>query len=121
MEISVTPTEPRTENMAPGWQRVCYAENQPQYLPLPSLQNAAQHGHPVISMWTLDDGEIALMKAMIESHAGGGPRPRISLTLWTFGGPLQPILLQVGESGAPYMQRAPGPPNPPRSTIVPVG
>jgi hypothetical protein len=70
----------RSENLAPGWRRIVYAENQPEYIPLPSLQNHDRRERQVVSVWELNDGDIALMKAMLESHAAGGPLPRISLT-----------------------------------------
>jgi|SRR6185295_19784899 len=92
------PIEPCRKNLAPGWERVCYAEDQPEYLPLPSLRGP-KPDVSVISEWEFDDGDIALMKAMIENYESGGRRPRISLTLMTFGGPLQPIRVELGESG----------------------
>jgi hypothetical protein len=61
---------------------------------------------PVISTWELNAGDIALMKSMIASHEAGGPAPRISLELSTFGTPLQPIRLTVGEFGEPYIVEA---------------
>lgn len=99
----MNPVEPTvTKPLALGWSRVCYAENQPQYIPLPALQGPSPHV-PVVSEWELNDGDIALMSAMIKSHRADGPRPRIALTVWTFGGALQPIRLEVGQSRAALM------------------
>lgn len=128
------PTIPRKPT-SPGWSETVYAEHQPQYLPLPSLRNDLTLLVPVISVWQLEPGDVALMKAMIASHEAGGPAPRISLELSTFGQPLQPIRLTLGEFAAPYeidappgaprmLERRPRTsvlPNPPQSTSDPVG
>lgn len=73
----------------------------------------------VVSVWEPDEGELALLKAMLDSHANGGPRPRVSLMSHVYGQPLQPIRMTVGEFSDPY--RVPGPPDPPKNRYRPVG
>lgn len=100
------PTTPRKPT-TPGWIETVYAKDQPQYLSLPSLRNDLNLTVPVISIWELSDGDVALMKAMIECYEAGGPAPRLSLELSTFGQPLQPIRMTLGEFAAPYEVGAP--------------
>jgi hypothetical protein len=116
----VTPRQPT----APNWTHSIYAEHQRHlgYNPLPSVRNLLDPMVPVISTWELNAGDVALMKAMIANHEEGGRAPRISLELSTFGQPLQPIRLTLGEFAAPYEVGAPsgapampqGPADPPR-------
>jgi hypothetical protein len=103
----MNPIEPITPT-APGWSESVYAKDQKDdgYLPLPSVRNLTDRMVPVISIWELNPGDVALMKAMIASHEAGGPAPRISLELSTFGDPLQPIRLTVGEFAEPYVAAA---------------
>ena len=75
-----------------GWQVKTYAENQPEYLPLPVLKSSAIAGD-VLSRW----------------HPSWRERLRlifgadVFLNLWTFHHPLQPIHLFIG---APTFQES---------------
>lgn len=66
-----------------GTVKVTYAADQPEYLPLPALRTPDGR---VTSCWKPNPGELALL------NNGVG----IFLTLHTFNGPLQPIMLTVG-------------------------
>lgn len=65
-------------------QEVIYAADQPQYIPLRTLQSRGPHG-AVLSRWTLTDEQ---RKAVAEGAD-------IILELSTFGNPLQPIRMIV--------------------------
>ena len=78
----VTPVTPFS--LPDGWTDVIYAKDQPQYRPLRVLQGPLPEQR-VISVWKPDAEELARLVA------GEG----VVLTLLTFGGPLQPILLGV--------------------------
>jgi hypothetical protein len=94
----VNPTEPilSPHNTPPGTRRVVYAEDQPEYLPLPSQKTPDGR---VVSAWTLDENELLLVAMEVPVY----------LTLHTFNytqcpqcgacnpATLQPILLTVGE------------------------
>lgn len=69
-----------------GWMSVTYAENQPEYIPLPVLRCVDGR---VISQWRLTDQER-------EKIAAGSD---VFLTVHTFNYSLQPVMLTVG--GAP--------------------
>lgn len=63
---------------------ITYAKDQPEYLPLPAIVMQGVEKE-VLTRWELTNEEkIALL-------SGG----QIYLSLWTFGGPLQPIRLRV--------------------------
>jgi hypothetical protein len=62
---------------------VLYAEKQPPYKPLPTL---VEDGGRVISRWKLEPNDLLLIQNGVD----------IYLTLYTFGGPLQPIMMTVG-------------------------
>ena len=68
-----------------GTRDVTYAEHQQHlgYTPLPSLQT---RDGKVVSQWKPDAGELELLK-------NGVP---ITLCVWTFGRPLQPVCIAVG-------------------------
>jgi hypothetical protein len=66
-------------------QNVIFAENQPEYLPLPALK---QENGDVITCWDLTDQEIAKIR---ESKS-------IYLLVKTFNQPLQPIYLTTDKS-----------------------
>jgi hypothetical protein len=83
-----------------GWESTIYAKDQPQYRQLPAVVNVNDPRGTVISEWEPDDGEMALLVAMIAE----GKKPRISLKQLTFRQPLQPVLLQVGSMGEPYVK-----------------
>lgn len=78
-------TEPAVDLhfMPAGSERVVYAEDQPEYLPLPSFRTPDGR---VVSAWKPNPGELALLN-------NGVP---IYLTLHTFNKPLQPVMLTVG-------------------------
>jgi hypothetical protein len=81
MEI-VTPK--RGQFLLPaGTREVQVAEHQPEYLTLPSLVTP---DGKVASQWQPTPGELALLNA-------GVP---VTLVVWTFGKPLQPVSLGVG-------------------------
>ena len=89
----MTPVSP----VAPGSAEaeVTYAKDQQEYLPLPTLRLDTPQV-PVISRWRLTEDE---RKAIAEGAD-------VVLTLWTFGNPLQPILLEVcAEDEYPHMVR----------------
>ena len=69
--------------MPVGSHRVVYAEDQPQYLPLPSYRTPDGR---VVSAWQPSANELELLK-------NGVP---VYLTLHTFNEPLQPIMMTVG-------------------------
>lgn len=62
-----------------------YGENQPEYLPLPAERRGNPRAGEVLTCWELSDEEK-------ERIAKTG---RIYLSMLTFGGPLQPVLLSV--------------------------
>lgn len=68
----------------PGRDEVVYAETQAEYEPLPAIRLDCRQGE-VITRWKPDAGEL-------EALANGAS---IYLHLWTFGNPLQPILIEV--------------------------
>jgi hypothetical protein len=71
-----------------GWRRAVYAEDQPEYLPLPVLKSSSSTGE-VISRWQLSWRErLAILCGR-----------DLFLVLATFHKPLQPIRLIVGEPG----------------------
>lgn len=80
MEIA----EPNLE-LAPGWERVVYAENQPPYLPLPVVRSQDDEVR-VVSRWTPTPAER-------EQIARGAD---VFVTVLTFGGPLQAQLVTIG-------------------------
>lgn len=65
-------------------QEVVYAKNQPEYDPLPVLRGRTGI---VMSRWRLTDRERALIAAGAD----------ILLSVWTHGGPLQPLYIEVAE------------------------
>lgn len=76
----VSPVLPGTEI-----REVVIAKDQPEYLPLPAVVLDKAPGMPVMTRWRLTDEERELVKF---GHD-------IVLTQMTFGGPLQPVHLQV--------------------------
>ena len=68
-------------------EKVTYAKDQPQYLPLTVLRKRTPHV-PVLSRWRLTDEERMLIATGADLY----------LELWTFGAPLQPIVLTIGQS-----------------------
>lgn len=63
-----------------------YAKDQPEYLPLPVCKVPGKEGE-VVSVWEPTDEE----RKQIAEGAN------ISLSVWTFGGPLQPQRISVSE------------------------
>jgi hypothetical protein len=79
------PVDVATEGVPPGWKAVTYAEDQPEYTPLPVLKSLDGEGY-VTSRWRPTWRErLALL-------CGAD----IWLTLMTFHNPLQPIVLDAG-------------------------
>jgi hypothetical protein len=78
-------TTPKAEMflLPDGTREAKYAEHQPQYRTLPSLVTP---DGKVISQWTPDANDLALLN-------NGTP---ITLVLYTFNQPLQPVVLAVG-------------------------
>jgi hypothetical protein len=66
-----------------GTRRVNYAEHQPEYLTLPSLVTP---DGKVVSQWLPDANDLALLNNGVA----------VTLVLYTFNQPLQPIFLAVG-------------------------
>lgn len=109
----VEPTIP-APGLARNWQRVVYAEKQPEYIPLPTLQERQLQPSQrvpgameiqaarVISYWEPTDVELLELQKGMLAWARGGPKPRIGLMLHTFGSPLQPIRMIVGEFIEPF-------------------
>lgn len=65
-----------------GTEFVVYGEEQSEYEPLPALRTR----DTVFTTWELSDEERAAIAAGADVH----------LTILVFGGPLQPVLLEVG-------------------------
>lgn len=63
-----------------------YAENQPEYLPLPVHAKGNEQSE-VVSCWELNGEEIGII----------AKTKRLWLSIWTFGKPLQPILPTVNK------------------------
>ena len=84
------PVEP-TEGL-PG-RRVEYAKEQSEYLTLPTMLEDGREGR-VTSCWSLDEDE---RKAVAEGA-------HINLTMLTYGGPLQPVIMVV-EGVQPVAER----------------
>lgn len=78
-------TEPQQHlHLVPAGTRLLrIAEDQPEYETLPALVTP---DGKVLSQWTPDANELALLNA-------GVP---LSLVVWTFGKPLQPVSVAVG-------------------------
>lgn len=66
-----------------GTESVRYAEDHPDYLPLPSLRTPDGR---VVTQWRLEPREVELLRS-------GEP---VTLVLRTFNQPLQPVILTVG-------------------------
>ena len=60
----------------------------------------------VVSVWEPDQAELLRLLEWARSYDGHRERPRVSLMLHTFGEPLQPIKLIVGEFDDPYHRPA---------------
>lgn len=75
-------------------QEVVYAKDQPEYIPLRTLRSNTAEAR-VLSRW-------ALTPEQREAVAAGAD---IYLELLTFGNPLQPILMSVGEMGSEFVAR----------------
>ena len=69
-------------------QNVVYAENQPEYLPLPAMQ-LQDEGGTVITCWELSDDEL---KEVVKNK-------KVYLSMMTFRNPLQPVSLQTSLAG----------------------
>lgn len=65
-------------------QNVVYAENQPEYLPLPALQLKDESG-TVITCWELSSDELEEIKLT----------GKIYLSMFTFNQPLQPVMIST--------------------------
>jgi hypothetical protein len=100
----MNPVEPRPPDV--GWfVQKKVAEHQPEYLTLPSLVDTRPIGPTsdgrgaVVSVWEPTDYEMLVLARAVHDFqtVQGHPRPKFTLTLWTFGTPLQPIMLVVGE------------------------
>lgn len=70
--------------MLPGAQMIVFAQDQPQYDPLPAAVNS---DGLVMTEWELSAEELARILA-------GG---RVRLWVWTFRRALQPVMLEVVE------------------------
>ena len=118
----MNPVEPRPPDV-PWFVAKKVAEHQPEYLTLPALLETTPietggHG-AVVSVWEPSDFEMEQLAAAVEQwesarrinrNYAGGPhreevRPKFTLTLWTFGRPLQPIHLVVGERSEAWFVR----------------
>jgi hypothetical protein len=71
------------DHSADGTRKVVYAKDQPEYLPLPAL--VTPDGR-VTSRWKLEPNDLLLIQNGVDVY----------LTIHTFGGPLQPLQLQIG-------------------------
>lgn len=72
----------------PEWHHTVYAEDQPEYEPLPVL---AHPGGIVVSLWQLDEDD---RRAILDGA-------RVYLQCLTFGRPLQPVRLWIEGVGQP--------------------
>lgn len=87
----------------PNWESVTYAENQPEYQPLPAVRNRNVERVPVISCWVLSEEEIAYIMKCEEE----GVPARLYHEQWVGMddtdpnfpevNPLQPIRMWVGK------------------------
>jgi len=77
--------------MTAGSQLVVFAKDQPEYEPLPA---AVDPQGVVMTEWELSAEDLA-------GVVNGG---RIRLWIWTFGAPLQPVMLEVATEPAPDAQ-----------------
>jgi hypothetical protein len=107
----VDPVKPK-EPTNPDWTPANYAENQPEYHPLPSIRNTTRQEVPVISAWRLTEEEIAYIRACEEA----GEPVTLYHEQWVFKdkmqqpAPLQPIRMWLGEvqmEGGPWTPPAP--------------
>lgn len=78
----MTPVEPKAPHA--GAQFVVYAKNQPEYVPLPAY---VDREGLALTEWELSAEDLARL-------LNGG---RVRLWVWTFGQPLQPVMLDVVE------------------------
>lgn len=81
--MDIVKPDPSKFLLPEGSREVNYAEHQPEYLTLPSIQTP---DGKVASQWKPTLGELALLNE-------GVP---VTLVCWTFNQPLQPISLMVG-------------------------
>jgi hypothetical protein len=81
--------QPRNGPVVEGMesQEVVYAKNQPEYIPLRTLRNSRDSYVPVVSRWSPTPEQRKLI-------ADGAD---IFLELSTFGGPLSPIRMGIGD------------------------
>jgi hypothetical protein len=82
----MTPVAPRA--LHEGARLVVFAEDQPQYRPL--IASVGPDGL-VMTEWEPSIEDLALL------HAGG----RVRIWIYTFGAPLQPLNVEVGEGQLP--------------------
>ncbi len=68
--------------------RVIFAKDQPEYTPLPAIAFA---DGKILTEWRLSEDERVRIQ-----HG-----ENIRLWIWTFGGPLQPVALEVTKAGHP--------------------
>jgi hypothetical protein len=66
-----------------GFNQIIYAKEQPEYLPLPSIRTL---DGKVLTSWKPTEKELELL------NSGSS----VTIVLFTFGLPLQPILVEVG-------------------------
>ena len=102
----MTPIDPPIVPLAPGWRRVVYAKDQPEYIPLPTMR--ATDGR-VVSTWepTAEELETLLDAILAYKNRRSEAKPRISLMLHTFNTPLQPVRLVVGDFPEPCEEPCP--------------
>jgi hypothetical protein len=106
------PVEPRDSDLT-YFRKFPIAEHQPQYLTLPALVDTrpvlpgSDAKGAVVSVWEPTDYEMELLTAAVFEYqrVEGKPRPKFTLTLWTFGQNLQPIMLVVGERSEAWAVR----------------
>lgn len=82
--------QPVNVNKTVAGQRVVFAIDQPEYIPLPAVVSE-DNPNVIVTEWSFDDDEKAIV-------AAGG---HLFLQQLTFGQPLQPINLQVSCEGEP--------------------
>jgi hypothetical protein len=96
------PVDPRPPDVSWFVQKKV-AEHQPEYVTLPALIDTrpigpdAEGRGAVVSVWEPGSWEIAELRRMMQAFDDRGEPIKFTLTLWTFGQPLQPINLVVGE------------------------
>lgn len=72
----------------PDSREIVFAKDRPEYIPLPAAIVEREEGQSVVTRWQFTDEERALIASGADPY----------LEMLTFGGPLQPIRLHIGDA-----------------------